>query len=145
MQTEQKKETNEIPNEMPNGGKFTDVFLSEGDHNGKRYIATWVYSVLLLLALFISLLAIPALSKRKEVTLPSKEIKLQLDGPSTVHVSVGPSGIDFIEINQPKKENTKTPTNPQTQGQSINYEIQSGSKDQSSTTPVQETTENTIN
>jgi len=134
MQAEQKKETNEAPN----GNKFTDVFLSEGDHNGKRYIATWVYSVLLLLALFISLLAVPALSKRKEYTLPSKEIKLQLEGPSTVHVSVGISGIDFIEINQPKKENTNNPTNLQNQSQSINYEIQSGINDKGSSTAAQE-------
>jgi hypothetical protein len=80
--------------------KFTDVFLTEKDENGRRYIATWVYSVLLIVTLFISLLAIPALSNGSKEQ--EKTISLQLEGTSTVHVSVNEQGISAIEVSQPK-------------------------------------------
>jgi hypothetical protein len=83
--------------------RFTDVFLTEKGHDGKRYIATWVYSVLLLVSLFVSILAIPALSKG-EKPLNHKEIRLQLEGTSTVSVGVDQGDIKYIEVLQPQRQ-----------------------------------------
>jgi hypothetical protein len=128
MRNEENSETgNENPkelNETEKRGKFTDVFLTETDHQGKRYLATWVYSVFLLIALFVSILAIPALSKKPEVYSPVKNIKLELEGRSTVQVSVSYAGIENIEISQPKGENaiakTEAISKSNGTGQSLN-------------------------
>jgi hypothetical protein len=107
METPDKTPSKNSGDELPSDNKFTDVFLTDKTHNGKRYIATWVYSVLLLLSLFISILAIPALSNRT-TGAGHREVKLQLEGTSTVHVSVSERGIEYIEISQPKGDKNLT-------------------------------------
>jgi len=83
--------------------KYTDVFFSEREGE-KKVLATWVYSVFLLLSLLFAILAIPALAQREK---DIKFIDLQLEGTSVVKVQVDANGLQHVQILQPKTTEMK--------------------------------------